>query len=205
MSKLWGLAALLAMFVVAGAANAAHVKYIDGHAMMPLNALKESFGASIQYDSRSRGYDISLDYQRASITPGYRTARIGDRTKTLEANVVLINGTVYVPVGFMSMAFGYNTNWLDSKRQMAFFHPRTRQRVLLAVECDQPARRAVRKPGVSLLLQLAFRNRDRGHDCDHHDYGRYERKHDKRYDRDCDDSRYDGRGKGQWEKGRGRR
>ncbi|MHB9109682.1 MAG: copper amine oxidase N-terminal domain-containing protein [Armatimonadota bacterium] len=163
---------------------AADVVLIGGRAMVPLRSFRDHFGAAISYDSRS-GISISLDYHTARMRPGYRQYWVDDRAYTLNADIVIINGVTYVPVGFMNDAFGYDCRWDAPARQVIIVQPRTHKRVVL--DCDRDGRRYERR--------YEPRRDDRDWDRDRNDYRRDDRNdrsdRDNRYDRDDRNGRYD--------------
>lgn len=133
MSKWWTLAALSAVMLVGVVAQASTFVYINGQAMMPLRSFGETFGASFTYNSR-HGFDLSLDYHKATIFPGSRRIYIDSRPVLLDADVIEIDGITYVPVDFIDQ-FGYTADWDSNDDQVIFVHPRSHHRVVLV--CDR--------------------------------------------------------------------
>jgi len=129
------LAALAALCVLGAAAQAGSVLFIDGHAMIPLRSLGESFGASISYNSRRNDVDISLDYRKTTVRPGYRTVWIGGRQVELETHVILRDGVTYVPVSLLSRIYGYQTRWDNAAREYVIVRPQAQRRVIV-LTCD---------------------------------------------------------------------
>ena len=124
------LVAMSAVFGLAAISSASGISFIGGRAMLPLQALKDYFGAKITYDSR-HGIGISLDYHTATLRPGYRHARVDRRDIALDGDVVVIGGVTYVPASFVSDAFGYNCNRDDQHQRMTFLRPQTKKRVVI--------------------------------------------------------------------------
>lgn len=176
MSRIKLLVAAALVFGLAAAASA-DVILIGGRAMVPLRSLRDYFGASISYDSQ-HGISISLDYRTVRMRPGSRQYWVGDRAYMLNADIVIINGVTYVPVGFMYDAFGYDCRWDAPSRQVIIVQPRTQKRVVLV--CDRDSHR------------YEPRRYDRDRDRDRLDYRRDDRNDRKsRYDRDAQKGRYD--------------
>lgn len=140
MSRLKLLVVAAMAFGLAAIAAASSVMIIGGRPMVPLRSLRDEFGASINYDSRD-GFSVSLDYHTARVRPGYRQAWIDDRPIYLDADAVIINGVLYVPMGFVSDAFGYDCQWNPGYQQVIIIQPRTHHRV--SYHCDRPAPRVV--------------------------------------------------------------
>ena len=179
MSRIKLLVVAALVFGLAAAASA-DVVLIGGRAMVPLRSFRDHFGASISYDSR-HGISISLDYRTARMRPGYREYWVDDRAYMLNADIVIINGVTYVPVGFMYDAFGYDCRWDAPSRQVIIVQPRTQKRVVL--DCDRDGRRP--EPRYEPRRDDRDRNDYRRDDR----YDRYDR--NSRYDRDNRNDRYD--------------
>ena len=223
MSKLWTLLGLAALMIVGSVAHASGVVLINGRTMMPLNSLKDHFGASISYDSRN-GIGIRMDYQQATLYPNSRRAHFGNRAITLDADVIVLAGVTYVPVSFIDY-FGYRSSWDQRAQQVIIIQPRTQHRVVLINDrnwdryCRQHDRWDCRtcqqsKPRLSTTLSVLLRLGNRDRSCDTHERSprfdrndRYDRdsRYDRndRYDRECDHHDHGkGYGKG---KGKGKR
>jgi len=142
MSRLKLLVVAAMAFGLAAIASASSVVIIGGRPMVPLRSLRDEFGASINYDSRD-GFSVSLDYHTARVRPGYRQAWIDNRPVSLDADAVIINGVLYVPMGFVSDAFGYDCQWDPGYQQVIIIQPRTHHRV--SYHCDRPAPRIYRE------------------------------------------------------------
>lgn len=175
MLKIKLLVALSALLGLAAISSASGITFLGGKAMMPLNALKDYFGATISYNSR-HGIGITLDYHTATIQPGYRRARVDRRS--LDCNFSVINGITYVPVSFVNDAFGYRNNWNDRDQRMTFVN-RGKKRVV--IERD---RRNDDRDGRDCDDQHDRRGDDRARND--RDYDRNSRDRDNDSDRHCD-------------------
>ncbi|MHB9129916.1 MAG: copper amine oxidase N-terminal domain-containing protein [Armatimonadota bacterium] len=130
MKILWVLAALLSVITTA---HAADVYIVGGRCMVPLRQVGETFGASVQYNSRSRGISISLDYQKVDMTVDSRRARVNTHEVDLDTSAVVVGGVCYVPARFVSDTFGFSITWNSGARQLIVLHPKTHKQVVMVV------------------------------------------------------------------------
>ena len=130
---------MLAIILAAlGSAQAAEVFVVRGRTMVPLRQVGETFGASVQYNSRTQGVSLALDYQKVDMMVGSRRARVGDRDVELEVAAVVVNGVTYVPARFVSDAFGFEINWSTVDRQVFIVNPKTKKQCVLVVSKHVP-------------------------------------------------------------------
>jgi hypothetical protein len=135
MKTLWVLAALLGALT---AAQAADVYIVGGRCMVPLRQVGETFGASVQYDSRLRGISIALDYRKVNMTLDSHRARVDSRDVDLDAAAVEVGGVCYVPARFVSETFGFSITWNSRIRQVIILHPKTKKRMVMVVGTHVP-------------------------------------------------------------------
>jgi len=124
------LVALSALLGLAAISSASGITFLSGKAMMPLNALKDYFGATISYNSR-HGIGITLDYHTATIRPGYGQGWGDRRQDQYDCDTTVVNGVTYIPVSFVQDAFGYKYNWNDRDQRMTFSRQQGHRRVVI--------------------------------------------------------------------------
>lgn len=150
MSRIGGVILLAALLGAAVTAHATEAFVYGGRTFVPLRTVGESFGASVQYDSRSKGVSISLDYRKVNMTVDSPRAHVGDRVVVLDSPAVVAGGVCYVPARFVSDTFGFGITW--SSGQIIVVHPKTKKRVVLAVGRHVPpglAKKGGTPPGLA--------------------------------------------------------
>jgi hypothetical protein len=137
--RLFGVAAaVLTLFGAAVMAEAVEAFVYGGRTMVPLRTVGESFGAAVQYNSRTKGVSISLDYQKVDMTVNSPRARVGDRVVVLDTAAVVADGVCYVPARFVSETFGFGINWGSAERRVIIVHPKTKKQIVLGVSHHVP-------------------------------------------------------------------
>ncbi|MNV29107.1 hypothetical protein D3C71_1203200 [compost metagenome] len=92
---------------------------IQGRVLVPLRAVSESLGASVDWNQHNSTATVSKWSERISLTVGKETARIevslnGAVIVPLDVPVKTVNNRVYVPLRFVSEQYGYRVTWRDN-------------------------------------------------------------------------------------------
>lgn len=85
---------------------------LQGHTMVSLTSLK-SLNISLDWNSKSKTVTAAApkSKEKLILTAGKKTARLGDKTLTLESPAQLRGGRVVVPLRFISEAFNAEVMW----------------------------------------------------------------------------------------------
>ncbi|RUT31725.1 copper amine oxidase N-terminal domain-containing protein [Paenibacillus zeisoli] len=91
---------------------------VQGRVMVPLRAVSESLGASVQWNSHNHTATVSKWSETISLTVGKKTARIdggvrGAESIPLDVPVKTVSNRVYVPLRLISEQYGYKVTWSD--------------------------------------------------------------------------------------------
>jgi len=138
MYRFWMLAALAAVLGTAAVADGMEAFVYGGRTLVPLRTVSESFGASVQYDSRTKGVSISLDYRKVDMTVDSPRAHVGDRVVVLDSSPVMVAGVCYVPARFVSETFGFSITWVSTERRVIVINPKTKKRIVLVASRHVP-------------------------------------------------------------------
>lgn len=88
---------------------------VDGRVMVPYRALMEALGGDVEYDAAAQTVSCILADTALTLTLGENTLTIDDNgeTSTLEMDCAayIKSDRTYVPVRFVSQAFGYDVLW----------------------------------------------------------------------------------------------
>lgn len=87
----------------------------NGRAMVPVRAISESLGATVGWTEATQTVTIRQGGRTVTLRIGSSSATVDGRTITLDAPPVIVSGTTYVPVRFVSEALGAKVAW-DSYR-----------------------------------------------------------------------------------------
>ncbi len=113
---------IIAQFGIEGAANVYYnSEYLDpaiiisGRTMLPFRAFLEAVGATVDYDDATRTAsavkkDISVSFNLDSDTIAIATPE-GNSEMKMDVKPVIIEGHSYVPIRFLSEAFGMQVGW----------------------------------------------------------------------------------------------
>lgn len=145
------VSALGALLLLPLLGQATEAVIVNGRTLVPLRMVGESFGASVQYDSRTRGISLSLDYQKVNMTVDSPTARVNERAVPLDTAVIVYGGIAYVPIRFVSDTFGFAITWQSISREVIIVHPKTAKRIVIVAHNAPPglAKKGGTPPGLS--------------------------------------------------------
>ena len=118
MWKFGMLATVFAVMGVAAHAGGNEIVTINGHSMMPLRTFSQRFGAVIDYDNGRQAISVAMGNRYVDLVPYSTTAWIEQTPCRLDAPVVIIDDTTYVPVQFMCQAFGLGYSWDNADQQV---------------------------------------------------------------------------------------
>ncbi|MHB9109681.1 MAG: copper amine oxidase N-terminal domain-containing protein [Armatimonadota bacterium] len=172
MSRIGVVMLLAALLGGAGMAGATEAFVYGGRTMVPLRMVGESFGASVQFDSRTKGVSISLDYRKVNMTVDSPRAHVGDRVVVLDSPAVVAGGVCYVPARFVSDTFGFGITWVSAEHRVIVVHPKTKKQIVLGVSRRVPpglAKKGGMPPGQAKKLR---NHHDGGDDSSHQGKGR---------------------------------
>lgn len=79
--------------------------------MVPVRVISETLGAKVDWNDDTRTVTIVKDGTTITLTIDSATAYINSVEKTLYSAAIIENGRTYVPVRFISEAFGAKVNW----------------------------------------------------------------------------------------------
>ncbi len=79
--------------------------------MVPVRVVSETLGATVDWNDYTRTVTIVKDGTTISLTIDSATAYINSVEKTLDSAAIIENDRTYVPVAFISKAFGAKVNW----------------------------------------------------------------------------------------------
>jgi aromatic ring-cleaving dioxygenase len=88
-----------------------------GRVMIPLRFVSQMFKASVAWDSIFQMVTLTLNGKTIRVQVGNRRGDVGGKAVTLDVAPVLVKGTVYVPIRFISENFGALVTW-DAKMQV---------------------------------------------------------------------------------------
>ncbi len=84
--------------------------------MVPVRVISETLGAKVDWNDDTRTVTIVKDGTTITLTIDSATAYINSVEKTLDSAAIIENGRTYVPVRFISEAFGAKVEW-DAETQ----------------------------------------------------------------------------------------
>ncbi|RKD25612.1 hypothetical protein BEP19_01325 [Ammoniphilus oxalaticus] len=89
---------------------------INGQAMVPVRAIFEKLGAQVSWDDAAKTITAVKGMDQIRMTQQERSASKNNINVILEAPPVNLNGRVFAPVRFLSVAFGATVVWDDANR-----------------------------------------------------------------------------------------
>lgn len=96
----------------------------DGVTMVPLRALAESLGVTVQWDATTSEAICSRDGVSIRLKIGENVARYNDTEYPLPRPVALVSGNTVVPLRFFSEIMGYTVSWEEDTRTVLVSSPK---------------------------------------------------------------------------------
>lgn len=93
---------------------------VQGRVLVPLRAVSESLGASVEWKQQQKTAIVTKWSKRASLTIGKKTARVENSAAAetfdvpLDVTVRTIENRVYVPLRFISQQLGYKVDYKNN-------------------------------------------------------------------------------------------
>jgi hypothetical protein len=88
----------------------------NNRTMVPLRAIAEAFGATVNWQAKTETVEISLEKAFISMQIGNTVAMIGTKVYMLDAPPIIKKGRTFVPIRFIAEALGSVVLW-DAKTQ----------------------------------------------------------------------------------------
>lgn len=85
---------------------------MNGSVMVPMRAILASLGAGLHYDAKTRVITASKGDTRIVLKVGSHVAKVNDREVKMNQPAVVIQGSTFVPVRFVSEALGAEVKWV---------------------------------------------------------------------------------------------
>ncbi|RLD12215.1 MAG: copper amine oxidase N-terminal domain-containing protein, partial [Caldiserica bacterium] len=94
-----------------------------GRTMVPIRFISEAFGATVGWDGDTRTVTIVWGSTTIKLTIGVYTAKINDKTVKLDAPPIIREDRTFVPIRFISEAFGAQVLWDGTERKVTIIYP----------------------------------------------------------------------------------
>jgi hypothetical protein len=91
----------------------------NGRTMVPVRFVSEALGAAVQWDSTAKTVKINRKDKLIVLRIGEKKATINGKTFAFDAAVQLRESRTFVPLRFVSEAFGERVDWLEGERIVA--------------------------------------------------------------------------------------
>jgi len=93
--------------------------YIDpstSRTMIPIRFVSEKLGASVEWDGANRTVTMTKEGKQISLKIGEKKATVSGKQITFDAAATLQNNRTFVPLRFVSEAYGAKVDWLATER-----------------------------------------------------------------------------------------
>ncbi len=90
--------------------------------MVPIRAIAEIFGADVSWNNATRQVTIRHQNQTIVLTINSLVAHIGNRQVQIDTQPVIRNSRTFVPIRFISEAFGANVDWIPDTQRIIIAH-----------------------------------------------------------------------------------
>ena len=89
---------------------------INGRTMVPIRAIFEAMGASVNWDDATKTAICTKDGTVVKMTLNSTTEYINDNPYSMDVAPVIISGRTLAPARYVAEAFGYNVKWDEMTR-----------------------------------------------------------------------------------------
>lgn len=89
-----------------------------GRTMVPLRFISEAFGAKVEWDGATRTVTITWGSKTIKLTIGVYTAKVDGKDVKLDVAPIIREGRTFVPIRFISEAFGADVKWDATERKI---------------------------------------------------------------------------------------
>lgn len=93
-------------------------QFINDRIFVPVRQVSNGLGADVAWDQSTKQATISKGDTELLFTVGSNIAMKNGEAVTLDATVVVVNGSAIVPLRFLSENFGYEINWIHEARMV---------------------------------------------------------------------------------------
>jgi hypothetical protein len=91
-----------------------------GRTVVPIRFISESFGAEVKWEQDTKTIRINLESKNIKITlqVDNKLAKINDKLINIDVAPFIKEGRTFVPLRFISEAFGAKVNWYGSEKKI---------------------------------------------------------------------------------------
>ncbi|WP_284645693.1 stalk domain-containing protein [Paenibacillus silviterrae] len=94
---------------------------VDGRTMVPMRAIFEKLQSEVIWDQEKQSVTATKGDTTVKLIIGDVSARVNNKTNTLDVPPMLVEGTTYVPLRFVSESLGAKVDY-DANRSIALVH-----------------------------------------------------------------------------------
>ena len=94
---------------------------VEGRTLVPLRAIFEALGASVEWDSTTKTVTSTLGGTTVKLTIGEKTLYKNESALELDVPAMIMNDRTLVPVRAVSEAFGVDVSWDSNTRTVILF------------------------------------------------------------------------------------
>ena len=84
---------------------------VEGRTLVPLRAIFEALGASVEWDQSTKTVTSALDEVTVKLTIGEKVLYVNDESKELDVPAMIMNGRTMVPARAVAESFGVDVSW----------------------------------------------------------------------------------------------
>lgn len=93
----------------------------NGTAIVPFRFLGETLGGTVSYDAKAQMYVVTTAKDKIMVKANSNIAIVNGEEMKLPVAVTNMNGTLYVPLVFVSEQLGADVTWLEDEKQAIVF------------------------------------------------------------------------------------
>lgn len=90
----------------------------NGRTLVPIRAIIEAFGGTVAWDDQTRTVTLAMKDDIIKLVIDNKTARLNNRTSTLDVAPAIINGRTMLPIRYVAEGFNLGVAWENDTRRV---------------------------------------------------------------------------------------
>lgn len=99
---------------------------VDGRTLLPIRALIEELGGTVEWDEKTKGVLIDLDKKKINLVINSKKAVVNGEDRNLDVPPMIIKNRTMVPLRFIIENLGYDVQWEEDTQKIIISNAKNR-------------------------------------------------------------------------------
>lgn len=91
---------------------------IDGRTMVPVRAIFEGMGATVNWDAETKTVTGKLNDITVKMVTGEKNMTVNNKQINIDGSVMIIDSRTFAPARYVAEAFGYGVSWNEESKEV---------------------------------------------------------------------------------------